>query len=292
GKPKYSFDRCRIVVDDIMGQIEQSDFAVTLHPSGGDASKDTAYMRNGLLRKIERMSGARYIYNNAARKAVETGMSGWRIVQDWVDSKSMQQDLLIKRVSNFGNRVWFDPGAEEPDMSDADYCFLLTSLTKEDYDRDFPNGSGMSVSDDDYNWVHSYKKPHEVIIGEYLWKKKERRKLVLMSNGAVYVADDEFNKIKDELREGGITVVRDRDAYIDVVHQRIFDGNGWLSGSNKTAFQWLPVIPVYGNFDIVERKVLYEGAVEPLMDAQRVLNYAESRKIEEGALSPREKIMM
>ena len=57
-------------------------------------------------------------------------------------------------------------------------------------------------------------------------------------------------------------------------------------------FNRIPVIPVYGNFKIFEGKTLYWGVVEKLLDPQRVLNYAMSRSIEEGALAPRAKYWM
>lgn len=292
GRPKYQFDRCGQVTDSIMGELEQSDFSVRLIPSGGGATKELAKTRSGIIRKVESMSGAKFIYNQAARSMVEKGLAGWRVSHDWVDSNSFYQDLQIKRISNFLDRVWYDPNAEEPDMSDAVYCFVLSSLTKAAYDKKHPKGSGMSVGFDAISDSYQYRKPDEIIVAEYLYKQPKKTDLVLMSNGAVYVVDDKFNKVKDELAQQQITVVRSRVAKVDVVYQSYFDGKDWLGDKEKTVFQYLPIVPVFGNFEIAERKLVYKGAVEPLMDPQRVLNYAESRKIEEGALAPREKLLM
>ena len=49
---------------------------------------------------------------------------------------------------------------------------------------------------------------------------------------------------------------------------------------------------IYGNFNITENKRIFRGVVTKMKDPQRVYNYATSRQIEEGALSPREKIWM
>jgi len=54
----------------------------------------------------------------------------------------------------------------------------------------------------------------------------------------------------------------------------------------------LPICPVYGDFDIIDNEISYQGKTRKLIDPQRVLNYAESRKIEEGAIAPRAKIWM
>ena len=65
---------------------------------------------------------------------------------------------------------------------------------------------------------------------------------------------------------------------------------GWQDDKpKKTVFKdWLPIVPVLANFDVIDGKVIYYGAVEKLMDPQRVFNYTKSREVEEGALAPRE----
>ena len=45
-------------------------------------------------------------------------------------------------------------------------------------------------------------------------------------------------------------------------------------------------------FKISENKRIYRGCIERSIDQQRVLNYALSRDIEQGALAPRDKLFM
>ena len=97
----------------------------------------------------------------------------------------------------------------------------------------------------------------------------------------------------DELAAAGITPVREpveREGF--EVKSRWFDAGGWLTDEKDTPFNLLPVCPVYGNFDVIDNGITYQGMTRKLMDPQRVLNYAESRKIEEGAIAPREKIWL
>lgn len=289
GKPRYTFDECSPIIDDIMGEIASMDFDIRVTPAGGGATKDVANLMEGIIRNIENMSKAHFMYNAAARIMVGTGFAAWRVVTDFRDSDSFQQDLLIKSIPNAQDSVWFDPNAVEQDMSDAGYGYVLTSLTKADYKKKWPKGSGKSVAIDLDNEVYSYKKPHEVIIGEYLYRKESLRELALLSDGRVVLLGDDFDLVKDELEMEGVTVEKTRTRKAWTVFQRIFDGEDYLSSEAETVFEYLPIVPVYGNFKISERKVLYHGIVEKLMDPQRVLNYAESRKIEEGALAPRGK---
>lgn len=292
GKPRYTFDECTPIVDDIMGEMDQMDFDIRVLPTNGEASKDTAEAYEGIIRNIENISGAHWIYKAAARIMIGTGLAGWRVVADYRDDDSFQQDLMIKPVPNFQDSVWFDPGFTEQNASDANFCWALSSLTRAQYDKKYPNGSGLSVGTSLRTQAYSYKKPHEIIIGEYLYKKKKMRELALLSNGAVIEMDESFNLIQDELANAGITVIKTRKRPYHVVYQRLFDGGDWLKAEQETVFNSLPIIPVFGNFKISENKVIYWGITEKLMDAQRIINYAESRKIEEGALSPRAKTWM
>ena len=291
GRPAYTFDKCNPIVDAISSQLSQSDFDIRVKPGGGDSTKDLAKTFDGIIRNIESMSSASDIYNSAAIAVVAGGLGGWRIAQDWVDSDSFDQDLIIKPISNYVDRVWFDPSAEMQDQSDAEYVFVLQSVSMQEYDDKFPEGSGASVGQDNSNEAYSHK-AESVIVGEVIYKKPTTKTMVLMSNNAIYEVDDKFETIMDELAKAGVTETRRRDRDTFTVHQRMFDGSGWLTDEQETVFNMLPVAPMFANFQIIENKVTYFGAVDKLLDPQRVYNYARSRQIEEGALSPREKLMM
>lgn len=291
GRPRFTFDKCNPVVDSIAGEMEQAEFAIKVRPAGGEASKDLAQVLDGMIRNIQSMSNATHIFNASSRKMVEAGFDAWRVVQDWSDTDSFEQDLFIRKIANAVDRVWFDTGAEMQDMSDANWCFVLQALTKNEYDERFPEGSGQSISDSRTEEVYSYK-PDFIVVGEFIYKKPVTKELVLMSNNAVYEVDDKFESVVKELKEQGITEKRRRKKKSHKVVTRLFDGQAWLNDEQDTVFDYIPVIPIYGNFDISENKVIYRGAVNKLMDAQRVYNYAQSRATEEGALAPRAKYWM
>lgn len=291
-KPKYTFDETNPIIDDIMGEMETAEFNCRVTPSGAGATKKTAMIYEGILRTLENISNAYHTYNRAARIMVGTGIDGWRVVQAFRDDNSFQQDLLIRKIPNFQDTVWFDPDAVEPTMEDAEEAWVLTSLTRRHYDQKYPRGSGLSVGTNITQQVYSYKKPDEVIIGEYLYKVKRFRELALMSDGSIYVIDDDFNAVVDELAKNDITIVRTRRREYTTIYQQVFDGGDWLDSSKKTVFSYIPIVPVFGNFRISEGKVIYWSITTKLMDPQRVINYAESRKIEEGALAPRGKVWM
>ena len=290
GRPRYTFDKCNPIVDQIAGELEQADFSIKVRPSGGEASKDTAKTLDGLIRNIRNISNGDHVFNAAGRSMITGGFDCWEIVQDWVDADAFDQDLFIRKVPNAVDRVWFDIGSEMQDRSDANHCWVLQGLTRKEYEAKFPDGSGMSVGDDRSSEVYD-QKPDLIMVGRILYKKPVKIEIVRTSDGKVYNSE-QYDIVKDELALAGIMEEKRRVRDSWRVYSRLFDGQEWLKAEEETVFDYLPVIPTYGNFKVSENKVIYRGVIEKLMDPQRVINYAESRKIEEGALAPRGKYWM
>ena len=295
GRFRGTFDMCTPIVDQISGEVEQSDFSLNVSPSGGDSSLDVAKTYDGLIRNIRNISNADAVFNDASRSNVIGGFDAVEVVQEFIDGDSFDQDLIIKKVPNAVDSVWFDVGSVKQDASDSKWCVKLIAIPAAEYKERFPEGSNLSVGDDKQNQAF-FDTADFVTVGQLYYKKKVNIELVQMSNGAVYRDDDKFQSIQDELLQQGIAIELDsngeekrRTRKAWRVHSRLFDGGKWLGDEEKTVFNDLPIIPIYGNFDIFENKVVYFGKLEKLFDQQRVLNYAMSRDIEDGALSPKKK---
>lgn len=305
GRFRGSFDMCTPIIDSIAGEIEQSDFTIRVSPSGGEASKDTAKILDGIIRNIRNVSNAEDTFNSAGRSNVTGGFDAWEVVQDWVDGDSFDQDLFIRRVPNAVDSVWFDMSSVLQDRSDANWAVKLAALPVDEYNARWPEGSGMSVGDnarskDGSGNSHNCNTKKEVVtVGKLYYRKPRKIDIVRMTNGATYKDDDKFKSVQDELMQQGIVVEVDEDGNEKRrtreswrVYSRMFDGSMWLAEEEETVFDYVPLIPVYGNFDIVDDDLVYFGKLENLYDPQRVLNYAMSRDIEDGALSPSPTIWM
>jgi hypothetical protein len=295
GRFRGTFDMCTPIVDQISGEIEQSDFSLNVSPSGGDSSIDTAKTYDGLIRNIRNISNADEVFNSASRSNVIGGFDAVEVVQEFIDGDSFDQDLIIKRVPNAADSVWFDIGSVKQDGSDAKWCVKLIAIPAAEYKERFPEGSNLSVGDDKKNTAY-FDVADFVTVGQLYYKKQVNIELVQMTNGAVYRVDDKFESVKDELAQQGITIAEDASGIVKRrnrkswrVTSRLFDGGKWLGDEEETVFNDLPIIPIYGNFDIFENKIIYFGKLEKLYDQQRILNYAMSRDIEDGALSPKKK---
>lgn len=294
-RPRYTFDKVTPAIESIMADIEDMDFAINVKPQGGQANKKEALMREGLIRTIEGNSKATDIYRKAARRVVRRGFDAWEVKAKYADGWSFEQDLFIEAIPNAINRVWFDNTSTKQDGSDIENAYVLTSMSPADYKEMFPDGAGVSVSDSETHQMYENGYQPEVItVGKKYYRKQVKVEVIQMSNGAVLEDNENNAKIMDEYKDAGVTEV-DRKKVDDYnVYCRYFDGAGMLTPETKTAFKSIPVIPVYGNHEILghNSKITYSGMVLKEMDAQRVHNYAKSREIEEGALAPRTKWWM
>ena len=288
-RPRYTFDMTGPLIDQIAGEIEQSDFSIRVLPAGGDASKDTAKILDGLIRNIQNVSGADEIYDQSARYMVEAGFDAWEIKQKFVDGNSFDQDLVIEAISNVLDSVWFWP-FKKPNASDAVAVVKLEAIPIGEYDERWPKRNGTSVDSSRLSDAYFSKDEH-VVVGQLYYIKKTKRTLLKMSDGQVLEVD-EVAPILDEMEAAGLTVVEQRERERSVCVSRLFDGEGWLNKAQDTVFSRLPIVPIISNFTNIEYKNVWRGAVEKLMDPQRVYNYAKSREVEEGALSPREKVWL
>lgn len=289
GIPRYTFDQCNDIVDDIAGELEQTEFGVIARPAGGEADEDTAEVYDGLIRNIQAVSYADDIYDAAGRNMIAAGFDAWRINQRYGDGDSFDQDLFIDAIPNAIDSVWIDPTAFSPAPRKAGFAFVLEAMSKEDYKKRWPDGSGQSVNTDVTRQVYSHK-PNVIVVGELLYREATKRTIVEMSDGAIYEDNEDFKKVKKELRAKGVTERRRRDREIMMVKSRLFDGSDWLTDPQDTVFQFIPIVPVYGNFKVTENKITYWGKITKKLDPQRVYNYAVSKKVADGVLQPRPKI--
>lgn len=291
-RPRYTDDRVTPIINQMVGEVLQAEFTGRVRPSGGDASKDTAQVIDGLIRTIRNKSKFKRIINQTARRVAICGMAGWEIVKDYAEPYSFDLDLMIQPIEDFHERVLIDPDSMSPTGEDAKWAIIKHYMSKGKFQEQFGFDKKLtSLGNDEWSSSYYYK-PDNLTIGQLYYLEPVPATIHLMSDGSVYKEDDAFLAVQDELAEAGNMVVDSREVEDFQCYQRWYSASEWLTEPEKVDFNFIPVIPVYGNFEVTEGKVISMGAVDKLMDIQRVHNYAFSRNVEEVALSPRSKWFM
>ncbi len=293
-RPRYTFDQVTPVIENIMADIEDMEFGSNVKPAGGDATKELAKTYEGMVRSIESDSDATAIYRNACRRLIRRGFDAWIVKAKFKNEWSFDQSLVVEAIPNAINRVWTSNTSSKADSSDSDVAYVLTSVTPEAYKEQFPEGRAISIDDADLGEHFEQYRPEVIIFGEKYYKKETMREVCQLSNGEIVEKDENFQKVVDEYKAQGVTVVREKKVKDFKIYHRFFDGGGMLSEERETVFKTSPIVTVYGNYELLgeNSKITYSGITLKEMDYQRVFNYAKSREIEEGALAPRKKLVM
>lgn len=289
-RPRYTFDKTKPLLMKAWGEIADQEIQVNIKPADGSSDKQTAMTLAGLWRNIEYQSKAKDIYSTATRRFMTCGFDAVMIEQDWADNDSFAQELFIRSIPNAVDRVWFFGNWTMPTAEDADAVTVDYMMDKDEFYEMFGRDKECVSLDTDSTNNYYYYKRHGQIVSRLFYKEPAEKTLYEGPNGEVFAEDDEDSIAAITALGIDIATLRTRKRKSFKVMARYYDGKKWLNDPEETVFDLLPVIPGMPNFDIVEDKPISMGMVEPLMDEQRVHNYAVSKYVGDTALAPKPKI--
>jgi hypothetical protein len=112
-------------------------------PVDDNADVEMAEVLDGIVRHIEYLSDADVAYDTACENQVVHGEGYIRLLTEYCDDDSFDQDIKIGRVRNPFS-VYMDPMIQDPCGADAQYCFITEEITKEEFHREYPNASPVT----------------------------------------------------------------------------------------------------------------------------------------------------
>jgi len=259
--------------------------SVKVIPADDKADVDVAEVFNGVIRHIEYMSDADVAYDTACENQVAFGEGYIRLITEYCDENTFDQDIKIKRVRNSFS-VYMDPMIQDPTGADACWCFITEDLTKEDYERTYPDAAPIStlmslgVGDQSIaQWIGE----DTVRIAEYFFVEYEKQTLHLYPGNQTAFAGTPEDKM---LREMFGKPIRTREADRKKVKWCKINGYEILEISDW-AGAYIPVVRVVGNEFEVDGQMYISGLVRNAKDAQRMYNYWVSQEAEMLALAPK-----
>src|SRR5512142_140999 len=107
-------------------------------PANEDADIEVAEVFNGLVRHIEYMSDADVAYDTACENQVAYGEGYFRLLTEYSDDNTFDQDIKIGRIRNSFS-VYMDPTIQDPCGADAEWCFITHDMTTAEFEREFPD---------------------------------------------------------------------------------------------------------------------------------------------------------
>ena len=254
-------------------------------PVDDKADVEVAEIFEGMVRHIEYISDADIVYDTACENQVTYGEGYYRILTDYCDENSFDQDIKLERIRNSFS-VYMDPAIQDPCGADANWCFITEDMPKEQYEREFPNAAPVTsimaqgVGDES---LEQWLDDTTIRIAEYFYIEHESAKLNLyVGNVSVFDGDPEDKHYKSM----GMKPIRQR--IVDRRKIKWCKTNGYeMLEENEWAGKWIPVIRVVGNEFEVDGRIFVAGIVRNAKDAQRMYNYWVSAETEMLALAPK-----
>ena len=254
-------------------------------PADDKADLEVAEVFNGVVRHIEYISDADVAYDTACENQVAYGEGYIRILTEYCDETTFDQEIKIGRIRNSFS-VYMDPTIQDPCGSDAKWCFITEDLTRDEYERLYPNASpvttlmSLGVGDQSFTmWLHD----DTVRIAEYFYVDYEKATLNLYPGNQTAFAGTPEDK---NLRAMYGSPIRSRRADRKRVKWCKINGYEVLEES-EWAGDWIPVVRVIGNEFEVDGRIYISGIVRNAKDAQRMYNYWVSQEAEMLALAPK-----
>jgi hypothetical protein len=289
-RPRYTLNRVAGAIDQVCGDQRQNRTQIKVRPVR-DGSKDVAKIEMGLIRNIEGQSDAESIYDAAFDEVATCGYGGWRVLTQFTDDDTFEQDIVIAPIKSAASSLYMDPSAQKPSKSDAMWGFYITDMVISRFHQSYPNATVSDFSDKQFysGSCSGWFREDKVRVAEYWVVDMVPATIALMSDGRVINKTEEQDVI-DELAAKGITILKERQTSIRKVSSYIMNGAEILKGPMKWAGKYIPLIPVYGRTFNIEGKEYIRGLVRFAKDPNRIYNYATSTAIEVTALTPKDPI--
>jgi hypothetical protein len=254
-------------------------------PVDDNADVEVADIFNGMIRHIEYISDADVAYDTACENQVSYGEGYLRLLTEYCDDNTFDQDIKIGRVRNSFS-VYMDPTIQDPTGADAKYCFVTEDVTKAEFERMYPDASpittlqSLGVGDQSIsNWLND----DTIRIADYYYIDFDPATLNLYpGNATAFEGTPEDKQLRAIYGKPKKSRQSDRQKvkYCKINGYEILEEREW-------AGKYIPVIRIVGNEFEVDGRLYVSGLVRNAKDAQRMYNYWVSQEAEMLALAPK-----
>lgn len=290
-RPALTVNKVTNEVGKVTNYSRQNPSSIRIKPVGGQSSFDASQAFEGLVRDIEYQSNAQSIYEEATDSQVEGGIGYWRVLPQYANDDSFDQELRILPVWNHLG-VLLDPNIKQRDGSDAMWGFIFDEVQRSRAEKQYPdidfriasNTLGVDGNDD---WITD----DAVRIAEYFRIKEIPDELIFIDDGNEQA---QFRRSDIPEKWRGLLPAAEKNPDITIKRRKLMVRKlQWFKivGADIVSRRWdfkcqyIPIIRVPGRERKIEGKLERKGLVRSLKDPQRMYNYNTSGQVEYGALA-------
>ena len=284
-RPTLTLNRVSQLVRLVSNQINQSSPGMKVIPVDSAADVKTAEAIYGIIKHIERNADAGLVYGTATDYQVRCGLGYFGFKTRYATNKSFEQELELRFFPN-PLAVYGDPSSIQFDGSDSRFWIVIEKMAKEAFEEAYPNSKALSEgyinNTNDAQWMSK----ETVSVAEYWYVKTKKKTLYELHSGDTGFRDDfpQFEGMK--AADFSKLVKRDREVVERKVHRAMTNGYEILEEDDWPG-PYIPIIPVYGEYIVVNGKAKISGLIEYAKEPQQLLNYLVSCMAELLGIAPR-----
>lgn len=287
-KPRFEFNKTHLAVLRIINEYRNNRVTVDFLPKDGGEADELADSCDGMFRADEKNSGAQEAYDNCFEEGTAGGMGALRLRASYEnedDDSDDRQRVCIEPIYEADSCVFFSLDGKRYDKADAKRCYVLSSMTPEDYKDEYGDDTASWPKDISLCYF-DWNTPTVVWIAE-VYEIEEKSELLHTFRGIALdesepnemeLTDDELaeeGKL-EELQATGFKEVRTKRVKRKKVHKYIMSGSKILSDEGYICGTMIPVIPYYGKRWYVDNVERCQGHVRLAKDAQMLDNMLKS----------------
>jgi portal protein len=283
-RPCISHDELSQYVNQAINNLRQNKRGIKIDPDGSGADEQTAELEQDLVRTIEYRSNAQSAYITAYQAQLEGSLGFFRIGRKYAENENLtaenfdHQELTVQNIQN-AEVVLYDPDTKQADWSDANYCFVLDPLSKDEFKRRYPKAEIRDFTNEHLTIAKDWLGNETVLVAEYWKVTTTQTRQYLLDSGAIV----------DKLAPG-VVAKSERLKKSRSITQYVTNGIEIL-GSTPEPGITLPIIPVVGKEMYVDENGVSKRMIMSLVrlarDPQMSLAYLVTQELEEAGLSPK-----
>ena len=275
-KPTLTINRLPAYVSQLVGNRRLNDVGIKIIPDTG-GSKKIAEIREGLIRSIQKVSRAQYVYDKAFEQCVIGGLGNFQIHLDYAHDDVFEQDIRIAAIPNPLSVMW-DRNSVDPSGADAEHVFVVDSLPRADFKKRYPKADGGDFdSTTKETRAAGWDTADSVqIVSFWRMRSKTRTVAMLQNSDVVDVTDLELEEWFDLVATGADGEPMIREVQRKYAQMYLCSSNDILAGPYELPIQRVPVFRVPGWELFIEGDRIRWGLVRFLRDPQKLHNYWRS----------------
>jgi len=297
-RPALVFDEHTQYLNQLTNTVKQNPRGIEVSPKTTSTDGKAAERRAGLIRGIEYASVAPdYVYPLAFESSTRRGEGYWRINKQRVSPRSFDYELVIKPITNPCS-VYVDPDAREAAAADMQWCFVIDSIRKKDFEHKYPKATIKSFSSELARSYPQWVKEDSIQVAEYWCVKHKPDTLLGLASQQVLLASELTEGLAyDEKRNilvtpTGMVVPVERAEPIQVPYVTQYHTNGVeILATAEWEGKYIPIVPTWGLTyyydDGAGVRFVVRGLIRGARDPIKMLNYVRSSEAELVSMLPK-----